>query len=230
MMNGDGTHPHQLTSRRAATPAVSPDGKWIYFASAFAGMDQGESAIWRLPLEGGEPSQVTTSVTERQSRPVVSRDGKWLYFTSGDGARFRTMKVEADGGEGKELTKPEFMFRADQLTPDGSRLYGFAIDRSHPQRGNRPGTVSVDGGAPDFPENLQHFGRLLPDGTAIVSEDQRNGTEALFLRSLAGGAERQLVDLGQDSVAWRLAITSDSKTLAFVRGRETSDVVLIKAK
>jgi Tol biopolymer transport system component len=63
-----------------------------------------------------------------------------------------------------------------------------------------------------------------------VYENQRNGTTALFLRPLAGGAERQLVDLGQDSAAWRLAITPDGKTLAFVRGRETSDLILIKAK
>lgn len=229
MMNRDGSHAHRLTSKDAATPAVSPDDKWIYFASSFANTTAGESAIWRLPLKGGEPMQVTPGGMGRQARPVISPDGKWLYFTTGDGARFRAMKMSTDGGEVKVLTKPELSFRVDQVTPDGARLLGFAIDPSQPERGSRPAMVSVDGGAPDFPDNLR-VGRLLPDGASMVYEDQRGGTTGLFLRPLAGGPERKLVDLGQDTVVWRLAITNDGKTLAFVRGRDTSDVVLIKAK
>jgi Tol biopolymer transport system component len=55
IMDADGSHAQQLTTMLSAWPAASPDGKWIYFNGGTT-----TSVIWKLPVEGGEPVQVTT--------------------------------------------------------------------------------------------------------------------------------------------------------------------------
>ena len=50
-------------------PSFSRDGQWIYFSSTRSGQYQ----VWKVPVPGGEPVQVT-------------KDGGWLGQESGDGA------------------------------------------------------------------------------------------------------------------------------------------------
>lgn len=38
-----------------ATPSWSSDGRWVYFASTRTGAEN----IWKMPAEGGPPSQLT---------------------------------------------------------------------------------------------------------------------------------------------------------------------------
>ena len=73
-MNIDGGDPVQLTSGpdSDADPAFSPDGKFVYYHST-----DGEqlATIWRVPVEGGTPEQVTKF---RARKPQVSPDGMSL--------------------------------------------------------------------------------------------------------------------------------------------------------
>ncbi len=45
----DGGEHVQVTRKGGATPAVAPDGKFVYFAKGVTA-----EAIWRIPAEGGE--------------------------------------------------------------------------------------------------------------------------------------------------------------------------------
>jgi TolB protein len=55
-------------------PALSPDGQTIYFALRTAtGTD-----IFRLPVNGGTPTQLTKLNTARA--PAISPDGAWLVY------------------------------------------------------------------------------------------------------------------------------------------------------
>ena len=54
-------------------PSWSRDGRWIYFTSDRSGSMQ----VWKTPLDGGPPVQVTT---QGGFAPMESRDGKTLYF------------------------------------------------------------------------------------------------------------------------------------------------------
>jgi Tol biopolymer transport system component len=85
VMNEDGTNARQVTSGAGAfgdvRPCVSPDGSTVVFESTRAGGR--ESKLWRVPLSGGTPVQVTRHAGADR-RPVFSHDGKRLaYFTTG---------------------------------------------------------------------------------------------------------------------------------------------------
>jgi len=54
-------------------PSWSRDGRWIYFASDRSGKMQ----VWKTPLDGGPPVQLTT---QGGFAPMESYDGKTLYF------------------------------------------------------------------------------------------------------------------------------------------------------
>jgi dipeptidyl aminopeptidase/acylaminoacyl peptidase len=77
----DGSRRAQLTrSQKSSTnPAWSPDGKWIYFQSPRFGKND----VFRMPLEGGEPEQLTR-VAGGAKVFAVSKDGRWLAYTSAE--------------------------------------------------------------------------------------------------------------------------------------------------
>jgi hypothetical protein len=67
--------PQRLTSDPANdwVPSWSGDGKWIYFSSNRSR----EIQIWKIPAEGGDPSQLTTN---GGLFPVESPDGESLFY------------------------------------------------------------------------------------------------------------------------------------------------------
>ena len=77
-IRSDGTELKQLTfGRHDVHPALSPDGKsvvYVSFADWTPGIG-GEPTLWRVPIDGGEPGQVTQQPT---SIPSVSPDGKQI--------------------------------------------------------------------------------------------------------------------------------------------------------
>jgi len=223
LMDADGGRAKPLSAMFGVNPAISPDGKWVYFVGGTA---PPAMSLWKLRIDGGgDPIQLTAGRTD--DVPVVGADGQWVYFTSHEGPLNRTMKIAADGGTATALTGLQQEFRLSRLSPDGSHLLGSAINPATHRR--QPVMLSVNGGPLEFVENVPPNGGPLPDGTAWLFSDTRDGIHGLFLKPLAGGAVRLLIDVGQEAVA-DVAISRDGHTLAFIRGHETSDVVLIKAK
>jgi hypothetical protein len=199
------------------------DARWP--STRLRRLDGPAAAIWKLPTDGGDPVQLSTGRTD--DLPVVSADGKWVYFISRDGLRSRAMKVSADGGSATALTGLEQGFTLSRLSADGSHLLGYAVNPATHRRQSM--TLPVEGGRLEFPENAPPNGGPLPDGTGWLMTDTQDRVHGLFVKPLAGGAPRLLIDLGQEMVA-DVAYSKDGRTIAFVRGRETSDVVLIRAK
>jgi serine/threonine protein kinase/Tol biopolymer transport system component len=80
-MNADGSDPRRLTTGNLDVhPTASPDSRWVVYAS-FQGWSPGiggRSMIWRVPIDGGSPFQITQDIT---SIPTVSPDGKLIACT-----------------------------------------------------------------------------------------------------------------------------------------------------
>ncbi len=60
------------------TPAISPDGQWV----AFGRKDQVtlDYHIWKVPIGGGAPTQVTFTAGAADQYPSWSPDGRWILF------------------------------------------------------------------------------------------------------------------------------------------------------
>ena len=91
--------------QRISDPQASPDGKWIaYVVSApDLGANKMASHIWRVPLAGGEPQQLTRG-SASDSRPRWSPDSKSIAFISSANGDSQVWIISADGGEARKLT------------------------------------------------------------------------------------------------------------------------------
>ncbi|MEP6922307.1 MAG: protein kinase [bacterium] len=69
----DGSNPSLLTPKDAdeGNPDISPDSKWVVYSA----WKYGKLTLWRLPIEGGVPKQLTDFMS---TEPHVSPDGKYV--------------------------------------------------------------------------------------------------------------------------------------------------------
>ena len=99
----------------ALNPAVSPDGKYLAFASDRAG--EGNLDIWVQALPGGEPVRLTKDAAD-EDFPSFSPDGNKIAFQSErDGRGIYSIPIL--GGEPRLLAQKAIRPR---YSPDGQRL------------------------------------------------------------------------------------------------------------
>jgi dipeptidyl aminopeptidase/acylaminoacyl peptidase len=91
--------------QRVSDPQVSPDGKWIAYVVSTPDLDANKmvSHIWRVPIAGGEPQQLTRG-NSSDSRPRWSPDSKSIAFISSRDGTSQVWILPADGGEARQLT------------------------------------------------------------------------------------------------------------------------------
>jgi Tol biopolymer transport system component len=167
--------------------ALSPDGRWLYFDSDRSG----NSDIYRMPLGGGEPEQLTTTPAD-DFAPNVSPDGRWVAFHS---LRFGTRDIlvmPAEGGEAQRVTDDPGEERNPSWSPDGRSLCYYLSGT-----GARDGlyVISKDQndrwGAPRKVWNHPNRGRWSLDGGTLLSA----WTDGIWLIPTAGGAARRATQL-----------------------------------
>ena len=123
-MDIDGANPVQLTRGSGEKfPDYSPDGKWIVYVSVRA--DKDSWTLWKAPLHGGEPAQLTDLVS---SWPAVSPDGKliaFFYQQKQPQPRLRIVIIPFEGGspvrafDAQQTVAPPFYV---QWSADGQAL------------------------------------------------------------------------------------------------------------
>lgn len=229
VMNADGSNPKQLTTGARATSglAVSPDGRYIFFASDRAGRFN----IWRADADGGNLRQLTAGDDELY--PDATPDGAWIVYQR-DAREPRLWKVSVDGGEPVQVTDTRAMNPA--VSPDGELIAYRYLDSQVEKSRWRIGVVSGEGSRPlkrfDFPPTVAPSERLVrwsPDRQSIAYANNPGGLSDIWLQPLDGSPPRQLTNFKAEQIIafdW----SRDGRSLAFVRGVQTSDVVLIEQK
>jgi Tol biopolymer transport system component len=127
-----------LEDRRTARPflrtpfnewssAISPDGRWI----AYASNEAGESQVYVQPLPGPGAKQLVS--TEGGVAPVWSRDGRELFYVT----RENLMVASVTPGPDLQLGKPRLLFKVPQegdydAAPDGQSFVMVKTERTFP--------------------------------------------------------------------------------------------------
>lgn len=159
----------------STSPSLSPDGNQIAFVSNMSGIPQ----IWRLPMQGGFPVQVTAS-----DDPVGfvrwSPDGAWLAFNVAPGGGFNEQiyVVRPDGTGLRRLT-------------EGGKENNFLGDWTHDGRyltfsSNRRGAASTDSYLLDVTSGQM---KMVAEnrGTGGINDVSRNGENAVISRVISRG-------------------------------------------
>jgi serine/threonine protein kinase/Tol biopolymer transport system component len=225
VMDEDGSHQRLLTvdDHTNRWPAVSPDGRAVFFES----WRGGDNNIWRMGIDGSELKRLTNGVGD--TLPCCSPDGKWVFYEYLSAGQWMIGKISPEGGAtvpwtGKLRYNPA-------ISPDGKLIAGYYWDAE--TRRDLLNVCSIDGGEPKQTFNLPPGDyeyiklRWTPDGKALTYTGQGAVTN-IWIQPLAGGPARQLTNFATD-VIWDFDWTPD-KRLILARGPVSQDIVLISSR
>jgi len=223
VMNADGGGRRQLTSVGGDknSPAVSPDGRFVVFAS-------GDYHLWRIDMDGSNLKQLTFSDNEEQD-PLVTPDGKWVIFSTWSTGKLTPWKVPVDGGRPVQLS--DMQLRCNGVSPDGKLIA--CADTFQEQGTWKFVLLPVEGGEPtkiiEPPIEFLPPLRWTADGRALTVHRFQGGTENIWKFPLDGGQPAPLTSFRDTSLPniARYALSPDGKRFAVVRANTTSDLVLI---
>jgi len=224
----DGSALQQLTfsPESEANPRWAPDGSSLYFLSTRGGSSQ----VWRLPLQGGEASQVTRLPLDVTSFNL-SRDGKRLLvsmdvFPDCKDLACTKQRLEEEGkrkASGK-LYKA-LLFRHWDTWKNGTRSHLFTLSVT----GGEPVDVmkGMDADAPTRPWGGAEEYAFTPDGASVVFTAKDEGREEawstnydLFLTKADGSSKP--TRLTAANKAWDTApvFSPDGKSVAYLAMRK----------
>lgn len=147
---------------------ISPDGETIVFAGRKGQEARSINHIWTLPIEGGEPKQLTSaSVPQTDRYPCWSPDGKAIAFirSKTDPIEFTNIEkgifiIPANGGEPRQLTRESDMVLLGYIawSPDGKWLSYFSLDTESPESESEVvlKVVPAEGGSSRVVGKLEH--------------------------------------------------------------------------
>jgi eukaryotic-like serine/threonine-protein kinase len=194
-MNMDGGNPVMAAKpsgepvQGGTVPQISPDGKWIAFASLGSGH---WTSLWRVSSNGGKPVELNDKLW---LRPSISPNEKWIAGFY-DEHRLSTQTnptniavISSEGGRPRKLfpIPPSVLISGGlRWSPDSRQV--FYIDRRND--GDNVWAQPVNGGAPHQVTHLQ--------GVELFSFDwSRDGKQLVFSRGVQASDVMLVEDAGQ---------------------------------
>lgn len=221
LVDPDGSNRTQLTVNAGDnyTPAASPDGRYIVFASN----RNGSFNIWRVNAnDGSSPKQLT--FTDSNFYPAFSPDGQLVAYDNQTNSTLTVWKVPTEGGEATALIDK---YRMPVFSPD-NQLIACRYDLESGSR--EVAIIPAGGGAPvrQVPIPILEWQRVqwTPNGHALTYIDTADGSANIWSYDLSSGSPKQLTHFQGEQI-FAYAWSPDYKQLACERGSKISDVAII---
>ncbi len=207
---------------RIGEPALSPDGKLVAFTVRNYDIEKNNSTrhIYVVPLEGGEPKQLTTegSVNERAK---WTPDSKHIAWVSNRGGSSQIWIMNPDGSEAKQVTTLTTEASGLLISPDGKNI------------------VFQSSVYPDCADDACNKKKMTEEAESKVkakiytsllyrhwTEYQGRRRNHLFVAPIAGGVAKDLTPGNRDVPPFSLggpddyAISPDGAELCFVMNQD----------
>lgn len=97
--------------------SISPDGQWLAFDSDISGNQD----IWKMPLTGGSPQQLTSG-PEDEFTPSWSHDGREITFHSFKFGNRDVFVMPSTGGDPRPAVVGPGQDRGGEFSPDDKKL------------------------------------------------------------------------------------------------------------
>ncbi|MDP5170242.1 MAG: hypothetical protein NWR72_08345 [Bacteroidia bacterium] len=220
--------PTGFADRNNNDHGISFDGKKIAISHHVTGLPEGGSTIYVLPIEGGEPRQVTTLTPSYwHGWNPNNQEVVFVGKRPETGSSYHIFKADIETGAETQLSFFEgYHVDGPEYAPDGEYIY---------YNGNQSGTMQIwrmkpDGTAHEqltFDQYNDWFPHISPDGKWLVflsfpediDVDSHPAYQRVMLRLMpvSGGAPRVIAHLygGQGTInvpSW----SPNSKQIAFV--------------
>jgi len=228
-VNSDGSDAKSLTeaSTDAFAPEVSPDGRSIFFGSTRTGFQ-----LWRMDADGR--NQVQLSNSEGNPTHSVSPDGAWLIYNRYLGGIYKLsvgggtpIQMIADGALVYPQMSPDSRFLAYFYTGGESKRPKIVVVNLADMSTVKTFEVPVSGAPPHLNSLVYRGFHWSPDGKSLVYINTLHGVSNLWQQPLDGLPAKQITDFKTDRI-YSFAFSRDGKMIAFSRGNDSPDVVLLK--
>jgi Tol biopolymer transport system component len=222
IMDADGNHQQQLSPETAVdwSPSVSRDGRYLIFLSKRSGRTE----IWRADVDGRNAQRLTNTGPDLW-QPRITPDGRTVYFGHYKIGRWVLERVSIDGGEPEDV--PDVAGELWSISPDGKRVAYSFFDQKLKRW--QVAVRALDGNASVIQFDVAAFDILTwtPDGKSLIYKDAAHHDHAELWRQPINGDKAQLFMAAAPETNYSLDWSRDGKQLAFVRGREVMNMVML---
>ncbi len=125
--------------QRVGPPSISPNGKFVVFASSEitdSKNNKSVSKLWICTTDGTGTARQLTNPTAKDFNPKWSPDGNWILFESTRSGSGQLWAISPYGGEAKQLTKISTDASSGMWSPD-ARHIAF-VSAVYPEFSERP--------------------------------------------------------------------------------------------
>ena len=119
-----------ISLKRAASPAISPDGQWVAYTVREANWDDNNyhTEIWLADAKTGATHQLTSNTKKSSSSPAWAPDGTKLAFATDRDDKRQIYVIDPRGGEARKITSSEEGVGSFAWSPDGKSFAFTATD------------------------------------------------------------------------------------------------------